>query len=43
MGQTTQQDQKWVIFEEFQQKRELMRGIPSILDKKAFWDFGSYH
>ena len=20
-----------------------MQGIPSILDKKAFWDFGSYH
>ena len=25
------------------QKRELVRGILSILDKKAFTDFGSYH
>ena len=27
----------------FHQKCELVRGIPSILDKKAFSDIGSYH
>ena len=27
----------------FQQKRECVRGIPSILDKKAFIDFSFYH
>ena len=26
----------------FQQKCELVQGIPSILDKKAFLDFGFY-
>ena len=42
MGQTTQQNLKWVIFEEFQQNRELVLGILSILEKQAFWDFRSY-
>ena len=27
----------------FHRKCELVRGIPSILDRKAFTDFGSYH
>ena len=27
----------------FHQKCQLVQGIPSILDKKAFTDFGSYH
>ena len=30
-------------FTQFHQKRELMWGISSILDKKAFTDVGSYH
>ena len=31
-----QKAKNWVIFEEFQQNRELVLGILSILDKQAF-------